>query len=161
MGAYRSAAIKDVLPPLFDANAAGVVRSRTGYPFPPYLVMERGLTLAQWLKTRRDPLGILCMFKDCAVLLATLHAGGQVHRDLKPDNILSMMQSQEWKLIDFGIAAAIGTGPLLPVSHQDGHIKIVESIHKNSVVCIALHWLWTRPCCIERSRLRHVATFAM
>jgi len=38
--------------------------------------MERGLTLAEWLKTRRDPLGILCVFKGCAVLLAALHAEG-------------------------------------------------------------------------------------
>ena len=108
VAAYRNAAIKGVLPPLFDANGPGAVRSRIGYVFPAYMVMERGMTLAEWLQTRRDPLGILSMFKDLAVLLATLHGAGQVHRDLKPENILSMLQSQEWKLIDFGIAAQIG-----------------------------------------------------
>jgi serine/threonine protein kinase len=51
------------------------------------------------------------MFHDLAGQLAALHAGGYVHRDLKPDNALWMLQSQEWKLIDFGIAAAIGALP--------------------------------------------------
>ena len=107
---YRNTAIKPVLPDLFAAapNGDGAVRARSGYVFPPFLVMERGMTLAEWLQAPRDSLAVLSMFKDCAALLATLHAAGHVHRDLKPDNVLLMLQTQAWRLIDFGIAAPAG-----------------------------------------------------
>lgn len=31
-----------------DDNAGGTVCSRSGVPFPPFLVLERGLTLREW-----------------------------------------------------------------------------------------------------------------
>lgn len=108
MEAYRSAAIKAALPPLSDSNGPQSVSSQAGFCFPAFLVMERGLTLSEWLYTEPTPLGILCMFGECAALLATLHAAGRIHRDLKPDNVLLMLHSQKWKLIDFGIAAPSG-----------------------------------------------------
>ena len=107
---FRQQAIKAVLPDLFAsaANGDGAVRARSGFAFPPFLVMERGMTLAEWVQAPRDALAVLSMFKDCAALLATLHAAGHVHRDLKPDNVLLMLQTQAWRLIDFGIAAPAG-----------------------------------------------------
>jgi serine/threonine protein kinase len=107
---YKNAGVLPTLPDLFYAsdNADGAIRSRAGFPFPPFIIMERGITLAKWLQSPRDSLAILSMFKECAELLEKLHAAGQAHRDLKPDNILLMLQTQAWRLIDFGIAAPIG-----------------------------------------------------
>lgn len=109
---FRDASIKAVLPQLFagSPNEDGAARAKSGYQFPPFLVMERGMTLSEWAgqSVPRKPLAILSMFADCAALLATLHAAGHVHRDLKPENVLLMLQSQAWCLIDFGIAAPAG-----------------------------------------------------
>ena len=71
-------------------------------------LQERGLTLTAWLATRREFYGVLAMLTDLATQLASLHGLGHVHRGIKPENMLVMMQTQTWKLIDFGIAAPAG-----------------------------------------------------
>jgi serine/threonine protein kinase len=43
--------------------------------------------------------------------LAVMHAGGWVHRDLKPGNILRMPAMHSWTLIDFGCSARTGEPP--------------------------------------------------
>ena len=50
MALYRDPVLKQVLPDLIRANdnANCSVRSRSGVPFPPYLVLERGVTLRTW-----------------------------------------------------------------------------------------------------------------
>jgi serine/threonine protein kinase len=108
---YTLSTIKPTLPPLFAAsdNADGSARASNGYLFPPYLAMERGVTLAEWLKDPRSSLQVLSMFNDCAMLLAAVHAANFAHRDLKPENVLIMLQTQAWRLIDFGIASPVGT----------------------------------------------------
>jgi hypothetical protein len=102
--------IHPVLPELYASsdNAAGELRGPEGFVFPPFLVTERGQPLKEWLKVPRDNLLLLAMIRDIAELLTTLHAGGHVHRDIKPDNILLMLQTQVWRLIDFGISAPCG-----------------------------------------------------
>jgi serine/threonine protein kinase len=76
--------------------------------------MERGMTLAEWVWEPRAGLAVLSMFSEVANLLAQVHAANYAHRDLKPDNVLLMLQTQTWRLIDFGIAAPFGTlGPAL------------------------------------------------
>ena len=46
---YWNSLIRHTLPELIHSsdNAAGSVRSRSGVPFPPFMVMERGSTLAE------------------------------------------------------------------------------------------------------------------
>ena len=107
---YRDPALQSIVPELFagSENGDSQCRARNGYVFPPFLVMERGMTLAEWVQQEPEALSVLSMFKACAALLARLHAAGQVHRDIKPDNVLLMLQTQAWRLIDFGIAAPVG-----------------------------------------------------
>ena len=64
-----------------------------GYVFPPHIVLERGVTLTAWLAQTRRHSEALAMLEQLAELLATLHAAGRVHRDLKPDNVLFMLNS--------------------------------------------------------------------
>ena len=54
----------------------------------------------------RRPQRILPLLSQVADVLATLHANGVVHRDLKPDNVMVRRgrQGEEAILIDFGIA---------------------------------------------------------
>ena len=105
-----SAATAAIAPDVYagSANADGAARSRNGYAFPPFLVMERGMTLAEWAARRRTLLETLAMCRDCATLLATLHAAGRVHRDLKPDHVLLTLQTQRWRIIDFSRAGLKG-----------------------------------------------------
>ena len=48
------------------------------------------------------------MMFDLAKQLVRVHGARVVHRDLKPGNALWMLQTQTWKLIDFGIACPAG-----------------------------------------------------
>ena len=49
MALYRDPVLQEVLPQMLqvNANAGGAVRSRSGYPFPPRVVLERGTPLAE------------------------------------------------------------------------------------------------------------------
>jgi hypothetical protein len=48
---YRDPVLKLCLPDLIhaSANADGAVRSARGFVFPPFLVIERGMPLADWM----------------------------------------------------------------------------------------------------------------
>jgi serine/threonine protein kinase len=77
----------------------------------PYVVMElvNGLTLQQ--KTDIGPIPPRAVFQICgevASALAAAHADGLVHRDIKPANV--MVTAIGAKVVDFGIAAAVGPG---------------------------------------------------
>jgi serine/threonine protein kinase len=66
------------------------------------------MTLSQWSLQERGYGEVLTMIESVARLLAVLHGSGRVHRDLKPDNLLYMLQSTKWRLLDFGIVCNIG-----------------------------------------------------
>jgi serine/threonine protein kinase len=72
------------------------------------MVLDRGVTLKDWLKVKRNPSLVLGMIVEVLELLEQLHSSGFVHRDLKPDNLLFVLHTQQWRLLDFGIAATAG-----------------------------------------------------
>ena len=74
-----------------------------------------GVDACRWRTTKHAIPAILHMLHDLATCLAIVHGAGRVHRDIKPDNCMLMLQAQCWRLIDYGISAGIGarlTGPL-------------------------------------------------
>ncbi|MGX7672662.1 serine/threonine-protein kinase [Plantactinospora sp. DSM 117369] len=85
--------------------------SVTGLTCIPYVVMElvEGGTLEQRLAA--GPLPPKAVFRICAEVAAALaaaHDRGLVHRDIKPGNV--MVTPSGAKVVDFGIAAAVGPG---------------------------------------------------
>ena len=52
---YRDPALRPILPRIWyaSANIDGAVRSRSGYAFPPFFVLERGMTLREWCGRER------------------------------------------------------------------------------------------------------------
>src|SRR5450830_811483 len=77
-----------------------------------YYVMSfvDGETLAQRVRSR-GPLSAsegVRVLREAAWALASAHAQGLVHRDVKPDNILIEAASHRVLVADFGIAAATG-----------------------------------------------------
>ena len=98
---------------LAHPNVAGVHdfgTSRSGDEDVPYIVMElvEGQTLSDHLA--RAPLDwriAVRVAAEVAAALAAAHAEHVVHRDIKPANI--MLTPAGAKVLDFGIAAAIGS----------------------------------------------------
>ena len=115
---YLQDVFRACLPGLQQAtlNADQAIVSRTGYPFPPFMVLDRGVTLSQWLEDSRSPSAVLTMASEVLELLAKLHASGTVHRDIKPANLIFVLHSLRWRLLDFGIVAPVGA----PISDSTG-----------------------------------------
>jgi eukaryotic-like serine/threonine-protein kinase len=76
----------------------------------PYLVMQ--LVIGESLEQRLKKVGRLSVLEvarigmQAAAGLAAAHAGGLIHRDIKPGNILLEAPSDRVKLTDFGLARA-------------------------------------------------------
>ena len=67
------------------------MRSRSGFVFPPFLVLERGMTLQHWAEQARGFGEVVSMVERLASLLEVLHASGRVHRDMKPGALLAWL----------------------------------------------------------------------
>ena len=90
-------------------NRDCAARSRSGFVFPPFIVLERGVTLSNWArKQQRSSFSVALMVEELGKLLAGLHDAGLVHRDIKPDNALYLLNSTTWRLLDVGIVAKAG-----------------------------------------------------
>lgn len=86
MRIYSDSVLRHTLPPLHFAcpNDDGALCSPSGWRFPPFLALERGVSLQEWLCTHRSSPAILHMVFDIAKQLVQVHSVGLVHRDLKP-----------------------------------------------------------------------------
>lgn len=65
---------------------------------------EEGISLREWLKSRRPLKERIRIASELTDALAYIHAKGIVHRDLKPDNVLISRIGNKVKLIDFGLS---------------------------------------------------------
>jgi serine/threonine protein kinase/tetratricopeptide (TPR) repeat protein len=77
-----------------------------------FIAMEyvEGCTLRQWLAERNQPWReVLGMFVQAGRGLAAAHAGGILHRDFKPENVLVSKEGRA-RVVDFGLARAAEQG---------------------------------------------------
>jgi serine/threonine-protein kinase len=81
----------------------------------PYISMEYvdGVTLKEVVHSRGAlPLGVgLSIAKQMCHGLGAAHAGGVVHRDIKPQNMLILPETAELKIMDFGISRVSSVEP--------------------------------------------------
>jgi serine/threonine protein kinase len=93
------------------------VCSRTGYVFPPFFVLKRGITLHDWCRgQKRGFFEVVNMAESVAKQLDIMHQAGYVHRDLKPENVLYLINTTQWRLLDLGIVARVGVTPVPSLS---------------------------------------------
>ncbi len=73
--------------------------------------LVEGETLASWLQRTRDPREVVALLIAAGRGLAAAHAGGLVHRDFKPQNVL-VDPGGRVAVTDFGLArAAVAVEP--------------------------------------------------
>ena len=90
-----------------------------------FVAMEyvAGVTLRQWLRTRRTPAEIIAALADAARGLAAAHALAIVHRDFKPENVM-IDEKGRARVLDFGLARSAGLVDVsrAPTDGGDGRI---------------------------------------
>ncbi len=116
------AAVKLDHPHLIRCYAPGLTQIKIGEML--YLVMELGAeTLAKLLEQKPGALGeeeVEKIVKEIGAALVYLHQEpeGQVHRDVKPANVIKV--GEYWKLADFGLMRSINSGKSARTSSRKG-----------------------------------------
>ena len=91
-----------------QALAAGIFSDLRSVPWIAMELVEGARTILDWSRGR-EALAVVRIFASVRDALHNGHQQGIIHRDLKPANILVNDRSEP-KIIDFGIACAIGAG---------------------------------------------------
>lgn len=93
-----------------------------------YLALEyvEGETLRTWLKEPRTWQEVVAVMKGAALGLAAAHAGGIIHRDFKPANVIVAKDGRVC-VLDFGIASANTQPQVGPLSTRSGGYSALGS----------------------------------
>ncbi len=91
-----------------QALAAGIFNELHSVPWIAMELVENAQTILEWSRGQQ-PQEVIRIFASICDALHHGHQQGIIHRDLKPANILISDRSEP-KIIDFGIARAIGVG---------------------------------------------------
>eukprot|EP00892_Ulva_mutabilis_P005786 jgi/Ulvmu1/357/UM001_0363.1 len=108
----------------FALNTDGAMTDSAGAPLPPCFVMERGVSLKEWMARSRLSSGRQTVHSKTAIKamlhvtqsLASLHQAGFVHRDVKPASILWLPSEHRWALVNFCRATRPGCTTAVPCS---------------------------------------------
>ena len=99
------------------------------------IVMEliEGVDLRTWLRaTKRDTEEILDVFIQAGRGLEAAHAGGLVHRDFKPGNVM-VGDDGRVRVLDFGLARLVAAHPSQPTRHSGRHIVVSKGTRTDGV----------------------------
>ncbi|HVG59382.1 MAG TPA: serine/threonine-protein kinase [Hyalangium sp.] len=104
--------------PRFEGEGVWTAPSGERYP---YVVMEwvEGFTLYSWFQGSRTSREVLVVLAQVAGALASAHAQGAVHRDVKGDNIRVEPQGRA-VLVDWGSGWFVGARPLTDTTAPPG-----------------------------------------
>jgi hypothetical protein len=80
---YRNTALSATLPKVLyaTANAHGQAHSYRGYVFPPFMVLERGMTLTDWKQQERSVFDIIAMVRFCSWKVLSGHCCNRAARN--------------------------------------------------------------------------------
>lgn len=90
----------------------------------PVLILRggRGLPLSNWLDQQWPLPRLVRVAHDIALALASIHERRVIHKDIKPHNILLDPETDEIRIIDFGISVSFAEENIeaVPLSHLEG-----------------------------------------